>query len=66
MGKSVFIKLFICTISIIIISTNFCLPVSHALGKNIFSSELNTEDAIYYGFPIAEEEREKLLAKIKH
>ncbi len=38
MGKSVFIKLFICTISIIIISTNFCLPVSHALGKNIFSS----------------------------
>ncbi len=40
MSKSIFIKLLICTISIIIISTTSCLPVSHALGS-IFSEGKN-------------------------
>lgn len=37
MSKNILIKLFICIISIIIISSSFCLSVSHALG-DIFSS----------------------------
>jgi len=37
MGKSIFIKLFICSIFIFVLLSSFCIPTSHALG-DIFSS----------------------------
>jgi len=36
MIKNIFVKLLICSIFIIVLSTSFCMPSSHALG-NIFS-----------------------------